>query len=60
MNPGIVQLPAGSYAKVIEVTYPGKQVVFEATARFKNLLSLGTANGGFDLVYRSRRISLYP
>ncbi len=60
MNPGIVQLPTGSYAKVIEVTYPGKQVVFEATARFKNLLSLGTANGGFDLVYRTRRISLYP
>jgi len=58
--PGIVQLPAESYAKIVEVTYPGKQVVFEATARFKNLLSLGTANGGFDLVYRSRRISIFP
>lgn len=60
INPGIVQLTTGSYAKIVEVTYPGKQVVFEATARFKNLLSQGTANGGFDLVYRSRRVSILP
>jgi hypothetical protein len=54
--PGIVQLPAESYSKIVEVTYPAGQVVFEATAHFKNLLSTNTANGGFDLTYRSRRI----
>jgi arylsulfate sulfotransferase len=59
MAPGIVQLPTQSYAKVVEVTFPAGQVVFEATAYLRNLYV--PATGGFDIVYRSRRIpSLYP
>ena len=65
ISPGIVQIPPGSldlcYSQMIEVTYPGNQVVFQATSTFKNLLSGTAANGGFDLTYRSHRIpSLYP
>jgi arylsulfate sulfotransferase len=64
ISPGIVQIPPGStavcYSKMIEVTYPAGQIVFEATSHFKNLLSQTAGNGGFDLTYRSHRIpSLY-
>jgi arylsulfate sulfotransferase len=59
MAPGIVRTPAGKYAKVVELSYPEKTVVFEATLQFKNLLaSPGTTFG--DNIYRSRRISIYP
>jgi arylsulfate sulfotransferase len=58
--PGIV-FGADPRALVTEVTYPGKEVVFEALIHFKNLLSSGTlAWGQFDLVYRSERLPLYP
>jgi len=58
MAPGVVQLPTESYAKVVEVTYPAGQVVFEAKIGLRNLYV--TPAGGFDIVYRSRRIpSLY-
>jgi arylsulfate sulfotransferase len=57
--PGIVQTAKGTYAKVIEVTYPDNAVVFEATIHFKNLLAPpNTAIA--DIVYRSHRISIYP
>jgi arylsulfate sulfotransferase len=64
ISPGIVQIPPGSlaicYSKMIEVTYPAGQVVFEATSHFKNLMSQTAGNGGFDLTFRSHRIpSLY-
>jgi arylsulfate sulfotransferase len=64
ISPGIVQIPPGSldvcYSKMVEVTYPAGQVVFEATSHFKDLYSLTAGNGGFDLTYRSHRIpSLY-
>lgn len=56
--PGIT---GGDRAFVTEVTYPTGEVVFEARIEFKNELSTGeTAWGDFDLVYRSRRLSLYP
>ncbi len=58
--PGIV-FGADPRALVTEVTYPGKQVVFEAQIHFKNLLSSGNLSwGNFDLVYRSERLPLYP
>lgn len=48
------------YAKIVEVTYPGKDVVFEATLNFKNLLGSGEfAWGEFDLMYRAERTTLY-
>jgi arylsulfate sulfotransferase len=56
--PGIVEDGPSSYAKVVEVTYPDKAVVFEATLHFKNLS--WTGEGVADNVYRSHRVSLYP
>ena len=58
--PGIV-FGADPLALVTEVTYPGKQVVFEARIHFKNLLSSGDRSwGNLDLVYRSERLPIYP
>ncbi len=57
--PGIIQTPGGTAAKIIEVTYPEKDVVFEATFRFKNLLAPPGALVA-DNIYRSYRISIYP
>lgn len=59
MSPGIVQTSSENYAKYVELTYPGGEVVFEATIKLKNLL-LSPGAAGFDAVYRSHRISLYP
>lgn len=57
--PGIILGIGGTSAKIIEVTYPEKEVVFEATIHFKNLLA---APGAIlaDNVYRSYRIPIYP
>ena len=62
MAPGIVQNPPYSYAKIVEVSYPDKMVVFEATINFKTLLSPtgGLVAGHFDNIFRSHRISIYP
>lgn len=58
--PGILFGP-DPRALVTEVTYPGKQIVFEAALHFKNLLSSGNLSwGNFDLVYRSERMPVYP
>jgi arylsulfate sulfotransferase len=58
--PGIVQrTSADTYSKVVEVSYPGGDVVFEATLHFKNLLATpGSAYA--DTSYRSYRMSIYP
>lgn len=58
--PGIVENPPAYYAKVIEVSYPGKAVVFEATLSFKNLFAVGLDNGPYDTIYRAHRLSPYP
>lgn len=56
--PGIVFNP--SRALVTEVA-PDGSVVFEAELHFRNALSDGAIRwGGFDLVYRSERLPLYP
>jgi arylsulfate sulfotransferase len=57
--PGIVQTANGSYAKVVEVSYPDKALVFEATLHFKNLLAPPNTTLA-DNIYRSYRISIYP
>ncbi|MGI9173720.1 MAG: aryl-sulfate sulfotransferase [Rhodothermales bacterium] len=58
--PGIVAA-LGPRAVVTEVTYPGKEVVFEASIQLKNRFGNGTlAWGQTDLVYRSERLPLYP
>jgi arylsulfate sulfotransferase len=58
--PGIVENPPDYYAKIIEVTYPDKMVVFEATVHFKNLLAGELSETPYDTIYRSHRISIYP
>jgi arylsulfate sulfotransferase len=58
--PGVVRVPEDPSAKVVEVTYPAGDVVFEATIRFRNLCAVAEF-GKYDIVYRTRRIpSLYP
>ncbi len=49
------------HAKVVEITYPGNQVVFEAALYFKD--KMGTKEpswGQFDLVFRGERYPLIP
>jgi arylsulfate sulfotransferase len=58
--PGIVEIPPEFYAKIIEVSYPDKLVVFEATVYFKNLIAVGSDNGPYDTIYRSHCLSIYP
>lgn len=57
---GICELnPGPGYARVVEVTWPAMEVVFEAKLQFKNLFSDGSLSwGGLDLSYRSERINL--
>lgn len=60
MAPGIILSDSGNTAKFVEITYPGREVVFEATLRFKNSFSPPGATGVLDNIYRSHRLSLYP
>lgn len=46
-------------SKIIEVSYPGKNVVFESTFTFKNQLSAGSGWGNIDISYRAERVRLY-
>ena len=46
-------------AKVIEVTYPEGEVVFEATVVFRNKFQTGTGWQQADMVYRGERVRLY-
>ncbi len=49
------------HAKMIEITHPGNEVVFEAEIHFKDALGTGAQVWAqFDLVYRGERYSLYP
>lgn len=57
--PGNIQQPGLVAAKVVEVTFPGQEVVFEANIRFKNTFSTGSGWGHTDLVYRSKRMLMY-
>ena len=46
-------------AKIAEVTYPGKEVVFEATLNLKTLNGTGAFDWGqLDVLYRSERFEL--
>jgi len=48
------------HAKMIEITYPDNQVVFEADIYFKDALGTGEKSWAqFDLVFRGERYSLY-
>lgn len=57
--PGVVNFGGGSYSKIVEITHPDKQVVFEATLHFKNALANGQGWGNFDITYRGERVKLY-
>lgn len=46
-------------SKIVEVTYPSKDVVFESTMIFKNQLGNGAGFGNVDISYRAERISIY-
>ncbi|MTB50648.1 aryl-sulfate sulfotransferase [Lewinella sp. W8] len=49
------------HAKMVEVTYPDNEVVFEANIFFKDALGSGEADWAqFDLVFRGERYDLIP
>ena len=49
------------HAKLVEVTYPDNEVVFEANLFFKDVLGTGAADWAqFDLVFRGERYNLIP
>jgi arylsulfate sulfotransferase len=59
--PGVVRTGnQDPYSKLVEVSYPDKEVVFESTLYFKNQLVDGQGWGNLDITYRAERISLYP
>jgi len=49
-----------NYSKIIEVSRPGGQVIFEGTMDFTNERSVTSGFGRFDLTYRAERMTLYP
>ncbi len=52
---------AAPHAKMVEVTYPGGETVFEANINFKDALGTGAASWAqFDLVFRGERYPLIP
>ncbi len=59
--PGIINASGTppNQAIMTEVTYPGKEVVFEAKIEFANLFA-GEVFGYKDISYRSERLPLYP
>ncbi len=58
--PGVVRTGSGNpYSKIVELTYPNKEVVFESTLHFKNQLVNGQGWGNLDITYRAERIKLY-
>jgi arylsulfate sulfotransferase len=59
--PGIVDAGT-SYprSKIVEISYPNKEVVFESSLQFKNALANGQPSwGNLDITYRAERIKLY-
>ncbi len=57
---GMNQGAAGPQARIVEVTYPGNVLVFEAAILFRNLASIGTVFGHYDFIQRAVRLTLYP
>ena len=57
--PGHINNDDGHYAKIVEVSYPDKEVVFEATLNLKDVNGDFMGWGQIDLVYRSHRMDLY-
>jgi arylsulfate sulfotransferase len=56
MTSGNIMHNGDNYTKIVEVTYPDGEVVFEATVRFKNTYSVGTGWTDADIVYRGERV----
>lgn len=56
--PGLVNIPDPA-SKVVELSYPDKQVVFESTLHFKNMLGNQQGWGQIDITYRAQRVELY-
>ena len=57
---GFIQDKGKHYAKIVEVEYPNKKEVFEATVYFKDVNGNKTfAWGQFDILYRSERFSFF-
>lgn len=57
--PGIIRSSGEPHSKIVEVTYPNKEVVFESSLYFKNQLVDGQGWGNQDISYRSERVFLY-
>lgn len=57
--PGIIRTNDRPHSKIIEVTYPDKNIVFESSLYFKNELVDGQGWGNLDISYRAERVSLY-
>lgn len=60
ISPGNIFDSGNKRGKIIEVTFPSGEVVFEANINYKNATSTGSAWGSADLIYRSERLTLYP
>jgi len=52
---GNIEAPRRS-AKIVEVSYPGRQVVFEATVLFRNRFAIGSGWEAADMIYRGERV----
>ena len=57
--PGNINQPGIKEGRMIEVTYPTGEVVFEAVIRFKNAFSTGDTWAKSDMIYRAERLPLY-
>lgn len=49
-----------NYSKIVEVTYPQGEVVFEGTLHFKNFRTSGGGFGQFDITYMAEKVNFYP
>lgn len=57
--PGNIDEGAVKEARMVEVTYPEKELVFEAVIKFKNAFSTSSSWGHADLIYRMERVNLF-
>ncbi|MCB9265982.1 MAG: aryl-sulfate sulfotransferase [Lewinellaceae bacterium] len=58
--PGNINQPGIREGRMIEVTAPGGEVVFEAVVKYKNTFSTGDTWAKSDMIYRAERLPLYP
>ncbi len=57
---GIINPAGAPHARIIELHYPNKNVLFEAELHFKNELGSGEFSWGqFDICYRAEKLGLY-